>query len=92
MDHNQVMCGLDLRDGISPAKNYTGLYSTQVFTTKAVEVIKEHATSNNEKVTVVEVKQYRRSVVSASPYGRNDISLPKLSVSTIFVSQLKAFI
>lgn len=49
------MCGLDLRDGISPAKNYTGLYSTQFFTTKAVEVIKEHAASNNEKVTVVEV-------------------------------------
>lgn len=44
------MCGLDLRDGISPAKNYTGLYSTQVFAAKAVDVIKEHAASNNEKV------------------------------------------
>jgi len=47
---NQLMCGLDLRDGISPAKNYTGLYSTQVFAAKAVDVIKEHAASNNEKV------------------------------------------
>ena len=36
-------CGLDLRSNETVAVNYTGHYSTHVFTQKAIDVIKSHA-------------------------------------------------
>ncbi|XP_061589150.1 arylsulfatase B [Cololabis saira] len=38
-------CALDLRDGEEPATGYTGAYSTEVFSQKAINVIRKHNSS-----------------------------------------------
>ncbi|KAM6903028.1 arylsulfatase B [Xenentodon cancila] len=42
---NVNRCALDLRDGEEPATGYTGAYSTEVFSQKAVDVIRKHNAS-----------------------------------------------
>ena len=42
-------CGLDLWDGLNVAPNYTGVYSTHLYTMKATDIIETHARSSNPK-------------------------------------------
>lgn len=48
---NKIVYAFDLRDNLEPARNYTGLYSTHVFTQKAIDVIDYHAAHQSNKVT-----------------------------------------
>ena len=43
-------CGLDLRDNMEVAKNYSGKYSTHIFAERAQEIITNHAKSSADKV------------------------------------------
>eukprot|EP01043_Picozoa_sp_COSAG02_P007406 COSAG02_NODE_220_length_28426_cov_28.546863_16_plen_145_part_00 len=38
--------GLDLYDDETPAKNYSGLYNTELFTEKAIDMLHEHHANN----------------------------------------------
>lgn len=41
-DPNAAFCGYDLRDNEVPVKNQLKKYSTQIFTEKAINMIKNH--------------------------------------------------
>jgi len=47
--HAEYWCGLDLRANETVASNYYGHYSTHLFTEKAIDVIKSHATTQDTK-------------------------------------------
>jgi hypothetical protein len=50
-DKHQHFCGTDLRSSDIVASNYSGLYSTNLFTEKAISVIEQHARySEDEQV------------------------------------------
>lgn len=46
---NQTRCALDLRDGEEVATAYKGVYSTELFSQRAITVIEKH---NPSKVTL----------------------------------------
>ena len=47
--YDSMLCGLDLRSDETVADNYSGNYSTHLFTEKAIDVIKAHATEQDAK-------------------------------------------
>ena len=46
---NSGLCGFDLRSDETAAVNYSGHYSTHLFTQKAIDVIKSHASKQHTK-------------------------------------------
>lgn len=49
------MWGLDFRDNMDVVDNMTLMYSTDVFTSKAVDIIKQHSSRNKGKPLFLEV-------------------------------------
>lgn len=41
---NVTRCALDLRDGEDPAPMYSGVYSTELFSERAINIIRNHNT------------------------------------------------
>jgi len=46
------LCGLDLHENDKPVLNESGTYSTQLFTTRAEHVVKEHVKSGSNKASL----------------------------------------
>jgi len=47
--YGNLWCGLDLRQNKDPAENYSGQYSTHLYTQKATDVIRNHASKEAAK-------------------------------------------
>jgi len=48
-EHDDMLCGLDLRSNEAVSANYSGQYSTHLFTEKAIDVIAAHASKEDAK-------------------------------------------
>jgi len=48
-EYGNLWCGFDLRQNEDPAENYSGQYSTHLYTQKAADVIRNHATKEAAK-------------------------------------------
>jgi len=46
---NQLFCGIDLRSNDAVAANYSGIYSTNLFTERAINIIEQHAQQGQNK-------------------------------------------
>jgi len=48
-EYGNLWCGIDLRQNEDPAENYSGQYSTHLYTQKATDIIRNHATTEAAK-------------------------------------------
>jgi hypothetical protein len=46
---NPTFCGIDFRSNQKVATNYSGQYSTHVFTDRAIDIIKQHVQQTAEE-------------------------------------------